>query len=252
MTSPPDDVLDLLAAYALGALEPEEVARVSALLEEQPELRSTLAELRATADRLPYALPEVSPPPELRQRVLAYAIDRAAPQPRGPITRPVGRTRAWFLALGGLAAAAIVAAILGWARLGGTQAELARARSELATAQAVRQQVAQVILQPDALARLAGSGSGTLVRGADGSLVLVAQLPPLPPGRVYQLWLIQGANSPVSGGTFTVDQQGRGLLALPPNRQALVSDVVAVTDEPDPGSPLPTTRPLISGTFPSA
>ena len=54
MTSPPDDILDLLTAYALGAITPDEIARVSALLDEQPELRATLAELRATADMLPY------------------------------------------------------------------------------------------------------------------------------------------------------------------------------------------------------
>ena len=71
-----DDILDLLTAYALGALEPDEIAHVSALLAEHPELRATLAELRATADRLPYGLPEAVPAADLRQRVLERATGR--------------------------------------------------------------------------------------------------------------------------------------------------------------------------------
>src|SRR6266536_5937890 len=79
MTSPPDDILDLLTAYALGAIAPDEIARVSALLDEQPELRATLAELRATADMLPYGLPQANPPADLRQRVPDHATARSTP-----------------------------------------------------------------------------------------------------------------------------------------------------------------------------
>ena len=78
MTSPPDDILELLTAYALGVIEPDQIARVSALLDEQPELRAVLAELRATADLLPYGLPEAEPPADLRERVLDYATGRTS------------------------------------------------------------------------------------------------------------------------------------------------------------------------------
>ena len=102
------------------------------------------------------------------------------------------------------------------------------------------------------IARLTGdSGSATLVRNPDGRTTLAAQLPLLKTGRVYQLWLIRGKNAPISAGTFTVDQQGHGLLTLAPGQQALSGDVAAVTDEPDPGSPAPTTKPLIAGQLPS-
>lgn len=257
MTSLPDDILDLLVAYALDALEPHEIVQVHALLEQQPELRRTLAELRATADQLPYALPTAEPPTALRERVLAHATGRGAPRPAAG--RPAPARHGWLLALGFLAALAIVAAVVGWAQLFGTEAELAQARSELArvqsdlaTVQATRQQVVRVILQTNSFTRLEGSGSATLLRGADGEAVLAAQLPPLQPGRVYQLWLIQGTNAPVSAGTFTVDQQGRGILTLSPSQQTLSSDVVAVTNEPDPGSPAPTSKPLIAGTIRSS
>src|SRR5262245_53832820 len=103
MTSPPDDILDLLTAYALGVLEPDEIPRVSALLEEQPELRATLAELRATADMLPFGLPEASPPADLRQRVLDHATGRStAAAPASAPRRVANRMRGWVLGLSGL------------------------------------------------------------------------------------------------------------------------------------------------------
>jgi anti-sigma-K factor RskA len=252
MSAPHDDIQDLLAAYALDALEPEEIARLHTLIEERPELRNILAELRHTANQLPYGLPEATPPAELRQRVLDYATGRATRAP----ARPAGRLRGWLLALGGLAAAASLAAAIGWGQaiglrgeLGRTRDELVHTRSALETLRAEQEQIAQVLLEPETLAALSGAdGSGTLLRTPQGQALLAARLPPLQPGRVYQLWLIQGSNPPVSGGIFTVDQQGQGLLALASTQQVLASDTFAVTEEPGPlGSAGPTTPILIVG-----
>jgi anti-sigma-K factor RskA len=105
MTTPSDDILDLLTAYALDALEPEEITHVHALLARHPELRTTLAELRSTADILPHGLPEATPAPELRQRVAAAIGWGQAATLRGDLTQ--------------------------------TQVELVRTREDLATVQAV-------------------------------------------------------------------------------------------------------------------
>jgi anti-sigma-K factor RskA len=263
MTSQPDDILDLLTAYALNTLEPEEIANVVALLREQPELRSVLAQLQATAHQLPYALPEVEPPADLRQRVLDRATGRAQAPRQAASARSPSRARGWLLAFGSLAALALVAIVIAWTQLTSAQTELARvrsdlvqARSELERVQTQQQQVVNTLLEAQTIAILndavGGSGSGKLVRAADGQAVLAAQLPPLQSGRVYQLWLIQGQSAPVSAGTFTVDQQGHGLLTLAPTQQDLVADTIAVTDEPEPGSPGPTTKPLIVGKLPAA
>ena len=243
MTSPPDDILDLLTAYALGVIEPDEIARVSALLDEQPELRATLAELRATADMLPYGLPEASPPTELRQRVLDHATGRSVPATTSPPRRVANRLRGWVLALSGIAAVAVLAAVIGWAQLFQTRELLAQSRAELAQTQA------QVADAQVLIASLTGDGSSaSILRTRDGEAVLVAQLPPLQPGRVYQLWRIQGDNSPASAGLFHVDSQGYTTAALPADQQPQAGEIVAVTNEPDGGSPGPTSKPLIAGT----
>jgi anti-sigma-K factor RskA len=242
MTALPDDILDLLAAYALGALEPEEITQVSALLAEHPELRSTLAQLRATADRLPYALPEATPPPDLRQRVLDYATGRNT-APRPAADGALRRARAWIWSFAGIAVVALLAAAIGWAQLFSAQGELARSQVQL------NQMQAQIAAAERVIASLQGqSGSAAIVQTRAGTTLLVAQLPPLQPGRVYQLWRIQGNNPPANAGIFTVDPQGYGQAELAGAQNPQSGETVAVTDEPGPtGSPGPTTQPLVAG-----
>jgi anti-sigma-K factor RskA len=64
-------VTDLLDAYALGALEADEVAQVEAHLERCPQCRVQAETARATAQQLLVSAPLVTPPPDLKARVLA-------------------------------------------------------------------------------------------------------------------------------------------------------------------------------------
>jgi anti-sigma-K factor RskA len=266
MTSPPDDILDLLTAYALGAIAPDEIARANALLEEQPELRATLAELRAAADMLPYGLPEAEPPAELRQRVLDYATGRSSSAQVSAPRRLSNRMRGWMLGLSGIAAVAVLAAAIGWAQLIQTRSQLAQSQTELTQAQtqvadaqmqlaqsqaALAQIQGQVADAQELIATLTSDSSSAagaaIVRTRSGSTVLIAQLPPLQPGRVYQLWRIQGSNPPAPAGIFHVSAQGYGTTTLQGNQQPQAGEIVAVTEEPDGGSPGPTTDVLIKG-----
>ncbi len=251
-----DEINDLLVAYALDALEPAEHERVRQLLAERPELQATLDELRATVGTLPYGLTPATPPPELRQRVLDHAVGRTA-QPAQAEARTgqmAANLRTWLFGLAGLAVALLVALITTLGQVGGLQNELATARQQrdqaqliAATAQASAQQVAAIVAQSVALADLSGAGGqGTVLQSAEGNLILAAELPPLAAGRVYQFWLIEGGAAPVSGGVFIVGDTGYGLLTLDVGRP-LVGATLAVTDEPAPGSPGPTTDILIVG-----
>jgi anti-sigma-K factor RskA len=254
-----DDITDLLVAYALGALEPEEITRVSQLLDERPELRQTLADLRATAGLLPYGLPEVRPPADLRQRTLDHAVGRG---PATPGAAPAQRLRGWLYALGGLAAASLVALAIALSSLSVARQELAAAQQELITAQQElaaaerqvaalaieRDQIAQAIAGASSLAELTGTGgSAAVLASPDGGLVIAAQLPQLGQDQVYQLWVIasEGA-TPASAGIFSIDASGYGVLALGPGLAA-PGVTLAVTAEPAPGSPRPTTPILVAG-----
>ena len=247
MTTPRDDILDLLTAYALGTIEPDELAQVSQLLQQQPELRSQLAELRATADLLPYALPEAAPPAELRDRALAYATGRASRAPASGGFLP--RMRVWVASLGALAAVALLAAVVGWAQFFGASSQSAQMANDVATAQTQLVELqAQISEATRVLASLQGTdGQAALLETNAGQTVFVARLPQLKPGRVYQLWRIQGNNPPASAGLFTVNQAGYGQANVADGLPA-AGEVIAVTDEPAGGSAGPTSNPLLAST----
>jgi hypothetical protein len=81
----------------------------------------------------------------------------------------------------------------------------------------------------------------------DGKQVLfyASNLPALPQGRTYQLWLVRGRQPAVaSGGTFN----GDGLVDVAD--RTILSDVrgLAVTEEPSGGSPGPTGHKILVGT----
>lgn len=92
----------------------------------------------------------------------------------------------------------------------------------------------------------AGQNAAGVALIADNSRVMFysSNLPPLPAGRTYQLWLIR-ARGPaiVSAGTFTGSTVQFASAQLVPGVTA-----VAVTEEPAGGSPLPTGHKLLLGT----
>lgn len=251
----PDEITELLAAYALDALTPDERARVQRLLVEQPAFRQSLNELRASADLLPYGLDRPTLPPEWRQRTLDYALGRRSRTAVQPLSQqPTRRWQAWFMALSSIATVLFIAVLVLLSFVNHVRGELAivtqqrdQAQSLAATAQASAQQVASVLANPAPLVTLSGeSGQGAVFRDAAGNVVLIAALPSLADNQVYQLWLIEDGAAPVSGGVFTVDARGYGVLALP-DESVRRGTTLAITAEPAPGSPVPTGAILIAG-----
>ena len=140
--------------------------------------------------------------------------------------------------------------------------ELERQVAQYKLLLAVEQKRLQANLQ---LTALLSSSELTLVRlrsrvggtSAEGHALLTAgsqvvfygsELPALPAGRIYQLWLIR-AQSPaiVSAGTFAPNAQKRAVIQFA--SAALTSGVtaIAVTDEPAGGSEKPTGHKLLVG-----
>ncbi|MBA3714287.1 MAG: anti-sigma factor [Pyrinomonadaceae bacterium] len=73
-----------------------------------------------------------------------------------------------------------------------------------------------------------------------GNVALFAyDLPPAPPGKTYQLWLIAGGK-PQSAGVFTTDREGRAVLRSQVPRGGRNASVFAVTLEPAGGVSAPT------------
>jgi hypothetical protein len=79
----------------------------------------------------------------------------------------------------------------------------------------------------------------------DVALLRTASFPELASDRVYQLWLIRG-DERLSGGLFSVDEQGVGTLIFEPGQPLDQFDAVGITAEPAGGSPAPTSNPVVA------
>lgn len=84
---------------------------------------------------------------------------------------------------------------------------------------------------PDARGRLFWSAT-------EGGLLTATGLPPVPPGRVYQLWLIPDA-SPLSAAILSADAEGRVMAAVTPPEGVTGPVPAAVTLEPAGGAATP-------------
>lgn len=226
---------DLIAAYALDALEPEERNRFERHLEECARCRAELAELRTLTVQLAVAASGPAPPSDLRRRILDAARAEA---PIVPLSRP-SRTSA--RALGALAAAAATVAVGVGVWGAGLRSDLDAAREALE-----REREAAAVLA-DARARtvplVAGQGKLVVAPGGRAVLVLPA-LPPVPRGSTYQLWLVPGGDLARAAPAGLLDGAAPTDVALVEGAVAQ-GDVVAVTVEVAGGAPAPTGQPVV-------
>jgi uncharacterized protein (TIGR03083 family) len=82
----PDEVAELLGAYALDACTPEEAAAIEAVLADHPDLAEEAMRLSRAASWIG-ATETLVPPPSLRERVYAFAqTQRAVRAADGPLT----------------------------------------------------------------------------------------------------------------------------------------------------------------------
>lgn len=235
----------LLAAYALGERDPAAQAAIAGHLAGCAACRRTLAADRNVAAALPLTVAEATPAPALRRRV----VDAVGAAASGRLRRPAAsarRSRLWAWALrGGLAL--VFAGLLAW--------NLALQQS-LAHERAARREQSLVfatLLQSTRLERIplqadSPGPTGTLLLDpqARSAALSVADMPPLPAGKVYQLWLVRDGQR-VSGGTFTVDAAGAATHFIAAPEPLAVYQAVGVTVEPRGGSPGPTSPRVIGG-----
>jgi anti-sigma-K factor RskA len=222
---------DDLAPWLLGALSETERESFERHMAACGRCREEVAALRPAVESLPLAAPPVTPPPELRDRIMRVVLseaelleaagegaDRAAPSRERRRRPPFGGLRPAFAAA---AAAAVVAAgVVGYAI--GNSGGGGGARVVAAAVQPPRAKVS--------------------VREEDGRASLELRNMPAPPtGRVYQVWLKRDGQNPRPTRALFVVRSGT--VAIPGGVGD--ADQVLVTDEPPAGSLAPTRQPVI-------
>lgn len=251
------DVSGDAAAYALNALSEQERAEFEAKTNDSEKTRNEVIEMSGTAALLGLASPPVQPSADLKASLMAKIATTpqlpreeadAAPV-RAEATTPTATPATakanarWFTRPASILAAAAAAAAL---FVGGTVVGQSIVRNDFDVAQATA--LAQLQTADDAQqasVELADGGEATLIWSLEQrkSAVLVDDLQPLPEGKTYQLWYI-GESGPISAGTFEAADSGVSWRVL--DGQMTGGDVVGVTVEPQGGSELPTTDPIVA------
>jgi hypothetical protein len=179
--------------------------------------------------------------PVARRPEPAESAEPGALPPRGPGRRP----RRWVRPLTIAAAAGLLAAS------GGLGAVVVDQQSRLDTAQQrseVLDTLASAALDSSASSPVTGGGRLAVV-GVRGeapavALVVARDLPDLPAGKIYQLWVV-GADAPRPAGTLAGGHGGTGGTDRVVTTSATDTGV-ALTVEPTGGSLQPTTPMLVS------
>ncbi len=247
---------ELMAGYALGALEAEERSEVERHLDDGcPACESELRAWTRQLEELAAAAPPVEPSELTRARVLR-AVERTAAAERAG-RAPLAAS---------LAAAAGLVLLLGWSlwSQAGLRRELARlaaadaaVRSELVLVRSELDQARGELRRAALATRIAaspGMRAVTLLASADldaasahtlidpdrrQAVFYAANVPPAEAGSTYQLWFIADGQ-PVSGGTFEPDPEGSVALIVDQVADLATIQAWAVTIEPAGGVPQPT------------
>lgn len=267
------DLHSLAAPYALDALETDERRRFERHLKGCDRCSAEVRALAEDAVRLAWST-AAPPPPAMRERVMAAVQRTPQEAPRAPVRehapqlpphvwgaqpppRRSGGTshasgrggaprarRPLFAPLAtATAAAALVAASVFAVHAGRTQDRLDAERAQA-------REIAHVLAAPDARAGngkdARGRSIGVIASASEGqAIVTLSGYGALPSGQVHQLWLMRPNAQPRSLGLFAGDTP---LVATGLDKAATS---LAVTVEPDGGSPQPTTQPVVQLTLKS-
>ena len=247
-----DALRELAPLYAIGALSAAERSAVEAHLATCEECAAEVRGFAPVGMALAQVAPEVDPPATLRAAILAAA-------------RPETSTRATASPiLPWLAAAAMLVATVGMglyvaslqqrirALEGDLRAALLRVedgerRVNVALRAAAEAQTPLPVLTAPDVRRidLAGQAAAPMASArafwsrSRGLVITAANLPPLPAGRIYQLWFV-ARPAPVSAGLLRPDATGGLTTTLNTPADVPNPDALAVTIEPEGGVPAPT------------
>ena len=231
------EILDLIAAYALEALEPDEKLQVEALLKTDAEARQLLAEYHAITTNLVLATPARRAPShlqdDLRQRLAANRPAQTVPS----VARlPARRRMPIWMPL--LATAAVIAIVFG------VIAYLNRNPAETLYNQIKAMPGYKTMLIPGTDGT---TPIGEMVASPDGTqaVIRMTRVPALQADHIFQLWLIDDSGAHNAGLFPFTQSDSTYYVVVPLAKSVLDYKAIGVSVEPSGGSPAPSTTPIV-------
>jgi anti-sigma-K factor RskA len=256
-----EELRSQLGAFVLGALTPAEQAEVRAHLAACEECAAEVRALQPAVDALAWSVERVDPPAAVRQRILSsIATPTVTSDARRSGAAPSRSLLPWLATAASFALSVALSAYASQLRgrvqtlerelrdaiLQVQAGERLTAQARLVATDAQRQlsvlaapDVAHVDLKGQAVAPQASARA--LWSRSRGLLLAASNLPALPPGRTYQLWVLSGRIPPISDGwVFKTDASGSvtTMFATPATLPAPTA--MAVSIEPEGGTTAPT------------
>ena len=239
-----------VAAYVLGASEPEEQEEVRNHLASCAECRELAKRLQRAADALPLSADLVQPPARLKARILEAAAasprTRSQPPMRAKVLRlprpnrswnPVRLTPYWSqAAVAGLALA--VVGLGAWNLSLGRQVDSYRNQGQVYRATV------------NGEGPMTGSQAKVVDLHNQGlALVSFSHMPNVPADKVYELWLINEKGTPEPGPVFRPDVDGTKIVLLSRDLRGYRAIAVTIEQGPDgastPSAPSAFTGPVV-------
>jgi len=228
-----------VAAYMLGALEPDEAVALEGHAADCERCQADMRWLTPALDALPEGIERLQPPRELRERVMAEVRFEAEPTDAPgdePATGLFGRVSNWLRDLGsgpmglrpvaGVAVAVlVVAAVAGFAIGGGIGSG-----SDSGEASTV------VTSEPSGV-------TAKMISEGDSGTLHLANVHQLPDDRVLEAWVQRDGEVEAVRALFVPDREGQASTELPDMNGV---EVVMVTAEPKGGSRSPTSAPIVT------
>jgi anti-sigma-K factor RskA len=259
---------ELVPLLALDVLDVDESDVLHDHLDRCPACQEELAAFSDTVAELALAVPRHEPSPDLKARILhdarrariLTAVTQSARE-RLPAWRRQGFMRLRVSLTGLVAGLALLLAASStfWALNLHAELDAQNARIASLTERAQNYgRVTSVLQAADTQIRvLEGTGSapsafGRVYIDPDPSegMLMVRNLPPLPAGRSYQLWVVGADGQRESAGLLTwTDKSGNGYTLIQCPEKLARWKSFGVTEEPSGGSPGPTGPRLLGGTI---
>jgi len=217
-------------AWALGIAEEPERSEIGAHLARKcPDCEAGVRSAMATVAAFSGAVTESDPPKRLRSRVVAMV----APEPKRAFV---------FLpwAVSALLAIALVSVAIPGRQSTKENPDVTKLTQALTI---LNDPVARDVTFGDPAAR------GRVFVSPKGVVLIAAHLPALEANRTFELWILPTTGNPVPAGTFHGESISNGSNASSAvyvyQGSTANAAAVAVTVEPEGGSPQPTTTPFI-------
>jgi anti-sigma-K factor RskA len=234
-------VIELLPAYALGALDRNEARLVEAHLAHCAGCQAELGQIEAITNDLPLALAEASPPDSLRHQLMTRIEPREkaveAPPPPSfweEITAVFRRHKA--IAYTQAALIALVLLLLASTLLRWQQVNELSSAPEPGRLQAIRLSSTGIMAAAEGVLTVSGDG----LSGA----IILDQVPQLAEDQRYQLWLVKDGQR-TSAALLEVDELGYGGGRVRAPESLFNYSLAEVTIEPAAGSEQPTTAVIL-------